>query len=152
MRLLENVLRSLGCLLFSKGALTEIPYVRGHIRSLINSGLCPYITAPLRTAATASLGQITLSWRDVWSEFIKQNPEDLLEIKRKFEAKKRGLTAKPTEATIPYPPSLFKTYIEKGQVKSMSFTWVIMESIVCLKNCFIISGSNRSFSFATLTV
>jgi hypothetical protein len=44
--------------------------------------------------------------RDVWSEFIKQNPEDLLEIKRKFEAKKRGLKAKPTEATIPYPPSL----------------------------------------------
>jgi hypothetical protein len=38
----------------------------------------------------------------VWSEFIKQNPEDLLEIKRKFEAKKRGLKAKPTEATIPY--------------------------------------------------
>jgi hypothetical protein len=57
--------------------------------------------------------------RDVWSEFIKQNPEDLLEIKRKFEAKKRGLTAKPTEATIPYPPSLFKTYIEKRQVKSI---------------------------------
>jgi hypothetical protein len=57
--------------------------------------------------------------RDVWSEFIKQNPEDLLEIKRKFEAKKRGLTAQPTEATIPYPPSLFKTYIEKRQVKSI---------------------------------
>ena len=55
----------------------------------------------------------------MWSEFIKQNPEDLLEIKRKFEAKKRGLTAKPTEATIPYPPSLFKTYIEKRQVKSI---------------------------------
>jgi hypothetical protein len=31
------------------------------LRSLINSGLCPYIAAPLRTAATASLGQITLS-------------------------------------------------------------------------------------------
>jgi hypothetical protein len=46
------------CILSSKYALTEIPYVRGHIRSLINSGLCPYITAPLRTAATASLGQI----------------------------------------------------------------------------------------------
>jgi hypothetical protein len=30
--------------------------------------------------------------RDVWSEFIKENPEDLLEIKRKFEAKKTGLT------------------------------------------------------------
>jgi hypothetical protein len=42
--------------------------------------------------------------RDVWSEFIKQNPEDLLEIKRKFEAKKRGLTAKPTEATTQGPP------------------------------------------------
>jgi hypothetical protein len=57
--------------------------------------------------------------RDVWSEFIKQNPEDLLEIKRKFEAKKRGLTAQPTEATISYPPSLFKIYIEKRQVKSI---------------------------------
>jgi len=56
---------------------------------------------------------------DVWSEFIKANPEDLLEIKRKFEAKKRGLTAQPTEVTIPYPPSLFKTYIEKRQVKSI---------------------------------
>jgi hypothetical protein len=56
---LENALSLLGCLLLSKGALTEIPYVRGHIRLLINSGLCPYITAPLRTAATASLGQIT---------------------------------------------------------------------------------------------
>jgi hypothetical protein len=42
--------------------------------------------------------------------FLKQNPEDLLEIKRKFEAKKRGLTAQPTETTIPYPPSLFTTY------------------------------------------
>jgi hypothetical protein len=29
---------------------------------------------------------------DVWSEFIEQNPEDLLDIKRKFEAKKTGLT------------------------------------------------------------
>ena len=57
--------------------------------------------------------------RDVWSEFIKQNPEDLLEIKRKFEAKKRGLTAKSTETTIPYPPSLFKAYIEKIEVKSI---------------------------------
>jgi hypothetical protein len=35
--------------------------------------------------------------RDVWSEFIEQNPEDLLEMKRKFEAKKRGLAAQPTE-------------------------------------------------------
>jgi hypothetical protein len=57
--------------------------------------------------------------RDVWSEFIKQNPEDLLEIKRKFEAKKRGLTAQPTEATIPYPPSLFTTYQVKRKVKSV---------------------------------
>jgi molecular chaperone DnaK (HSP70) len=57
--------------------------------------------------------------RDVWSEFIKQNPEDLLEIKRKFEAKKRGLTPQPTETTIPYPPSLFKTYLEKLKVKSV---------------------------------
>jgi len=57
--------------------------------------------------------------RDVWNEFIKQNQEDLLEIKRKFEAKKRGLTAKPTEATIPYPHGLFKAYCEKRKIKSL---------------------------------
>jgi molecular chaperone DnaK (HSP70) len=57
--------------------------------------------------------------RDVWSEFIKQNPEDLLAIKRTFEAKKRALTAQPTEATIPYPPSLFTTYHVKRKVKSV---------------------------------
>jgi len=57
--------------------------------------------------------------RDVWNEFIKQNQEDLLEIKRKFEAKKRGLTAKPTEATIPYPHGLFKAYCEKRKIKSV---------------------------------
>ena len=56
---------------------------------------------------------------DVWSEFIKENPEDLLEIKRKFEAKKTGLTTQPTKATIPFPSTLFKTYIEKRQVKSI---------------------------------
>ena len=53
--------------------------------------------------------------RDVWSEFIKQNPEDLLAIKRTFEAKKRALSAQPTEVTMPYPHLLFKTYIEKRQ-------------------------------------
>jgi hypothetical protein len=68
--------------------------------------------------------------RDVWSEFIKQNPEDLLEIKRKFEAKKRGLTAKSKEATIPYPPSLFKTYIEKRQVKSYRLL-VFYSQLIC---------------------
>jgi hypothetical protein len=88
--------------------------------------------------------------RDVWSEFIKQNPEDLLEIKRKFEAKKRGLTAQPTETSgesenpptikiVPITPLclLFLT--------NMSFTWAIMESVVCLKNSFIISGSNKTY-------
>jgi hypothetical protein len=55
----------------------------------------------------------------VWSEFIKQNPEDLLAIKRTFEGKKRGLTAQPTEVTMPYPHLLFKIYIEKRQVKSI---------------------------------
>jgi hypothetical protein len=55
----------------------------------------------------------------VWSEFIKENPEDLLEIKRKFEAKKTGLTTQPTKTTIPFPSTLFKTYIEKRQVKSI---------------------------------
>jgi len=57
--------------------------------------------------------------RDVWSEFIKQNPEDLLAIKRTFEGKKRGLTAQPKEVTMPYPNLLFKTYIEKRNVKSI---------------------------------
>ena len=55
----------------------------------------------------------------MWSEFIKQNPEDLLAIKRTFEGKKRGLTAQPTEVTMPYPHLLFKIYIEKRQVKSI---------------------------------
>jgi hypothetical protein len=47
----------------------------------------------------------------VWSEFTIQNPESLLEIERTFEGKKRGLTAQPTEVTMPYPYLLFKTYI-----------------------------------------
>ena len=57
---------------------------------------------------------------DVWSEFIKQNPEDLLDIKRKFEAKKTGLIAQPIEeVSIQYPHSLFKTYREKHKIKSL---------------------------------
>jgi hypothetical protein len=40
-------------------------------------------------------------------------------FKELFEAKKRALTAQPTEATIPYPPSLFTTYHVKRKVKSV---------------------------------
>ena len=128
---LENVLSLLGCFLSSKGTLTVIPYVRGHIRSLINSGLCPYITAPLRTAATASLGQITFNLGN--SDFT-------------LSYKSGESENPPTIKIVPITPLclLFLT--------NMSFTWAIMESVVCLKNCFIISGLNRSFSLATLTV
>jgi hypothetical protein len=54
--------------------------------------------------------------RDVWSEFIKQNPEDLLEIKRKFEAKKTGLTTQPTKTTIPFP-STYETKTRKTYLR-----------------------------------
>jgi hypothetical protein len=57
---------------------------------------------------------------DVWSEFIEQNPEDLLDIKRKFEAKKTGLTANPIEeVSIQFPHSLFTTYCKQRKIDSL---------------------------------
>lgn len=51
--------------------------------------------------------------KDVWETYIKEFPEDILEIKRKFEAKKRGIKeSQKTKTTIPYPASLFRTYTD----------------------------------------
>ncbi|CAC5382597.1 unnamed protein product [Mytilus coruscus] len=51
--------------------------------------------------------------KDVWKTYIKEFPEDILEIKRKFEAKKRGIKkSQKIKTTIPYPASLFRTYTD----------------------------------------
>ncbi|XP_071157510.1 heat shock 70 kDa protein 12A-like [Mytilus edulis] len=48
---------------------------------------------------------------DIWSEFSKENPEDVLEIQRKFEAKKKSVNASADDqTTISFPSSLFAKY------------------------------------------
>ena len=74
---------------------------------------------------------------DVWSEFIKQNPEDLLDIKRKFEAKKTGLTANPIEeVSIQFPHTLFTTYCKQRKIESLpkSFDTIYSQTITVAKD------------------
>lgn len=48
---------------------------------------------------------------DIWSEYSKENPEDVLEILRKFEAKKKSVHASADDqTTISFPNSLFAKY------------------------------------------
>jgi hypothetical protein len=74
---------------------------------------------------------------DVWSEFIKQNPEDLLDIKRKFEAKKTGLAANPIEeVSIQFPHTLFTTYCKQRKIESLpkSFDTINSQTITVAKD------------------
>lgn len=60
---------------------------------------------------------------DVWKAFEKDAPEDVLEIKRKFEAKKRGTKHNDkTKTTIPYPQSLYSTYSKLKNVTDFGNT------------------------------
>lgn len=71
--------------------------------------------------------------KDVWETYIKQCPEDFLDIKRKFEAKKRGIkeSQKP-KTTIQYPQSLYQTYCNCKIRKSLSRR---PKEISSLQNC-----------------
>ncbi|XP_071153826.1 heat shock 70 kDa protein 12A-like [Mytilus edulis] len=68
--------------------------------------------------------------KDVWETYIKQCPEDFLDIKRKFEAKKRGIKESQKPKTIiPYQQSLYQTYCKIR--KSQSFQEDLKKSVHC---------------------
>ncbi|CAC5384393.1 unnamed protein product [Mytilus coruscus] len=50
---------------------------------------------------------------DDWETYVKENPEDILEIKRKFEAKKKGISVSTDIVTIPYPISFRVKSLER---------------------------------------
>ncbi|VDI44956.1 Hypothetical predicted protein [Mytilus galloprovincialis] len=47
----------------------------------------------------------SLHGADIWAKFVNENPEDILDINRKFEAKKKGIYESGEIVTIQYPIS-----------------------------------------------